>query len=174
MSSHRAAIFFAMIFLVSACNVGSNQLSNLQSINNDRGNEASTEGFLWSAILGAGEASEVVPIEVQGHTAFANRAGWIIRFNGWEFFEINVPDQSVAIEISFSIEDVVTQGTHPSQMRCEPWSNTEIETGVRHHRLCMVAGVTYESFLIVSSLGETIEIHQYISEAFGYLNLTKL
>jgi len=108
------------------------------------------------------------------HTAFASRDGWIMRFNGWEFFEINVPDQSVAIEISFSIEDVVTQGTHPSQMRCEPWSNTEIETGVRHHRLCMVAGVTYESFLIVNSLGETIEIHQYISEAFGYLNLTKL
>jgi hypothetical protein len=168
-------IILALItfFIISACTVRTTQLDALRSMGNQE-ELLSAEGFFWNAQINERESAEVLAINMDDHTAFASRDGWIMRFNGWEIYELNIPTLSLVIHMNFSQTNVTSEGSHSSQMQCEPWSNTEIDIGVRHHRLCMVAGVTYEGFLIVNSLGETIEIHQYISEAFGYLNLTKL
>jgi hypothetical protein len=161
-----------LIFLISllcACVSYSSQYNALTSTNDEA---VDLSDYIWTVDID-NTITEVYPITLDTHTAFANRGGWIIQFNGWEIFQLIMPEQVDDI-YNFSETTLVVTGTHNYQMSCSPWQDEQIDGGIKHNKHCSNQYTTIDNYLIVNELGETIEIHQFISDDLGYLNLRKL
>ena len=65
-------------------------------------------------------------------------------------------------------------GSYAYRMDCSAWEVQEQGTSLRHNRQCTSDQTSSDNYLIVNDRGETVEIHQLISEDSGYLNLRKL
>ena len=164
-------ILLYLFFIIAlGCSSYSNQLNNIRAPFNDM---VDVDQFLWSATLD--DISFLVyPINLSDHTAFANREGVIIRFNGWEIFQLIIPKIDTNIILNFSPDQVVSTGTYNYQMNCLPWEAESIGGSIKQNKHCYSDEIAANNYLFVNEQGETLEIHQFISNDLGYLNLKKL
>jgi hypothetical protein len=160
-------IFF---FLYQGCTSYSTQLVTLQSSWDDT---VDVDQFLWTAKYLEQEAY-LYPINLDDQTAFANQDGLILRFNGWEIFQVIIPELDINTVLNYMPDQVIVTGTYNYQMNCFPWEVESIGGSIKHNKQCFNNETSTDNYLVVNELGETVEIHQFISDDLGYLNLKKL
>jgi hypothetical protein len=163
---------FFLIFLCSTgCSSYSRQFEAIRSVNNDQENDV--REFLWEASL-LDSNIEIYPVTLTDHTAFANREGWILRFNGWDIFEVIIPEIEINTFFDFAEANVSVTGTFNYILSCMPWDIEDEGPNIRHIKNCSNGDINISNYLIVNDLGETVEIHHFISPDIGYLHLKKL
>jgi hypothetical protein len=159
------------IFIIyQGCANYSTQLTALQS---SRDETVDVDQYLWSAKYLEQEAY-LYPINLDDQTAFANQDGLILRFNGWEIFQVIIPESDINAVLNYMPDQVIVTGTYNYQMSCSPWEVESIGASIKHNRQCSNDQTSADNYLVVNELGETVEIHQFISDDVGYLNLKKL
>lgn len=164
---------FLLLFIFimfQGCTSYSTQLTALQSTRDDT---IDVDQFLWSAQYLEQEAY-LYPINLDDQTAFANQDGLILRFNGWEIFQVIIPELDVNTVSNYMPDQVIVTGTYNYQMSCSPWEAESIGASIKHNRQCSNDQTSADNYLVVNELGETVEIYQFISDDIGYLNLKKL
>jgi len=76
------------LFVMAGCVNYSTQLNDIQA---SRAEGVDVDQFLWRAQW-QGQEVDLYPINLEDQTVFANREGVIIRFNGWEVFQVIFPE----------------------------------------------------------------------------------
>jgi len=162
-------IILLFIFL-QGCTNYSTQLNDIRS---SRIDTVDVEQFLWSAVI-IDQEINLYPINLDDQTVFANQDGFIFRFNGWEIFQIIIPELDINAVLNYMVDQVIVTGTYNYQMNCTPWEAEPIQGIIKHNRRCSNSEIRADNYFVVNEVGETIEIHQFISDDLGYLNLKKL
>ncbi|MFZ8952632.1 MAG: hypothetical protein ACO2ZB_02770 [Gammaproteobacteria bacterium] len=161
---------FIFLFVMAGCVNYSTQLNDIQA---SRAEGVDVDQFLWRAQW-QGQEVDLYPINLEDQTVFANREGVIIRFNGWEVFQVIFPELEFDTIFNFLEGELIVSGSYAYRMDCSAWEVQEQGTSLRHNRQCTSDQTSSDNYLIVNDRGETVEIHQLISEDSGYLNLRKL
>ncbi len=162
--------FLIILILFQGCTSYSTQLNDIQS---SRIDTVDVDQFLWSAVIYDQEIN-LYPINFDDQTVFANQDGFILRFNGWEIFQIIIPESDISAVLNYMPDQVIVTGTYNYEMNCSPWVAESIGASIKHNKQCSNDQMRADNYLIVNELGETVEIHQFISDDLGYLNLKKL
>jgi hypothetical protein len=163
-------LLLIIFFMFQGCASYSTQLTALQSSRDDT---VDVDQFLWSAQF-LDQEVYLYPINLDNQTAFANQDGFILRFNGWEIFQVIIPESDINAVLNYMPDQVIVTGTYNYQMSCSPWEVESIGASIKHNRQCSNDQTSADNYLVVNELGETVEIHQFISDDVGYLNLKKL
>lgn len=163
--------FFLIYLYLAGCTSYSRQFEAIRAVNNDQENDV--HDFLWEASL-LDSHLEIYPVTLTDHTAFANREGWILRFNGWDIFQVIIPEIEINTLFDFAEANVSVTGTYNYVLSCMPWDIEDVGPNLKHTKNCSNGDINISNYLIVNDLGETVEIHQFISLDVGYLNLKKL
>lgn len=161
---------FIFLFMMAGCVNYSTQLNDIQA---SRAEGVDVEQFLWRAQW-LGQEVDLYPINLEDQTVFANQEGVIIRFNGWEVFQVIFPELEFDTIFNFLEAELIVSGNYTYRMDCSVWEVQAQGTSLRHKRQCKSDQISVDNYLIVNDRGETIEIHQFVSEDSGYLNLRKL
>ena len=164
---------FLLLFIFTiyqGCASYSTQLTALQSTRDDT---VDVDQFLWFAKYLEQEAY-LYPVNLDDQTAFANQDGLIFRFNGWEIFQVIIPKSDINAVLNYMPDQVIVTGTYNYQMSCSPWEAESFGGSIKHNKQCSNDDMSADNYLVVNELGETVEIHQFISDDLGYLNLKKL
>ena len=164
---------FLLLFIFimyQGCASYSTQLTTIQSTRDDT---VDVDQFLWTAKY-LEQVAYLYPINLDEQTAFANQDGLILRFNGWEIFQVIIPELDINAALNYMPDQVIVMGTYNYQMNCFPWEAESIGASIKHNKQCSNDDMSADNYLVVNELGETVEIHQFISDDLGYLNLKKL
>jgi hypothetical protein len=163
-------LLIVIFIMCQGCVSYSTQLTAIQSTRDDT---VDVDQFLWSAKY-LDQESYLYPINLDDQTAFANQEGLILRFNGWEIFQVIIPELDINAALNYMPDQVIVMGTYNYQMNCFPWEAESIGASIKHNKQCSNDDMSADNYLVVNELGETVEIHQFISDDLGYLNLKKL
>ncbi|MEK9687928.1 MAG: hypothetical protein VW306_06355 [Gammaproteobacteria bacterium] len=159
-----------IFILFQGCTSYSTQLNDIQS---SRIDTVDVDQFLWSAVINDKETN-LYPINLDDQTVFANQDGFILRFNGWEIFQVILPESDINAVLNYMSDRVIVTGTYNYLMSCSLWESESLDGSIKHSKQCSNSQMSAENYLVVNEQGETVEIHQFISEDLGYLNLKKL
>jgi hypothetical protein len=167
----------AGILLVTAgCSAGSNQLGGLTTLINE-GIEPSTssaDAFFWVADINESNEADVLAIAVSDHTAFANRDGWIIRFDGWEIFEVQVPELAISIKKQSTDDQEILESLDGIQAyECGLWVELAVDEGSYFEKRCSVDGQERVNYIKVNAQGVTTEVLQHMGAQLNPIRLSK-
>lgn len=159
------------IFIIyQGCASYSTQLTALQSSRDDTVDV--DQFFMVCELSRAGSLS--IPHKPRRPDSLCE-SGWINHQVQWlEIFQVIIPESDINSVLNYMPDQVIVTGSYNYQMICSPWEAESIGASIKHNRQCFDDQTSADNYLLVNELGETVEIHQFISDDLGYLNLKKL